>query len=188
MKDGLGIKGHVISQLWKPRTNLLGHRSGERTRGGLILADRQEMENLVTDVGDQMYGDAYAGLHANATVTDPDPVTGMQLGTGATAAAKTGAGAATVTYISGSNVAIDAGFPTSTSPGAARRISWETTWGAGVATNAAIAEAVITNDIGLPDVTSIEADTISRVVFGATIDKQAGDTLVVTWHHDLLGA
>jgi hypothetical protein len=180
--EDLGIKGLVIARLWTPKTNFLA--PGPRR----LLKDYQEMENLVTRVGDQMYGDAYAGLHANATVTDPDPVTGMQLGTGVTAAAKTGAGAATVTYKTGSNVAIDGSFPTSALNGSSRRIVWESTWGAGVATDAALAEAVITNDIGLPDVTSIEADTVSRVVFGATIDKQAGDTLVVTWNHDLLGA
>jgi hypothetical protein len=180
--DGLGIRGLVIATLWTPRTNLLNGPSG------LILKERQIMPNLVTRVGDQHYGDAFAGLHANATVADPDPVTGMQLGTGGTAAAKTGAFAATETYVSGSNVAIDAGFPTSGLSVNSRRIQWETTWGAGVATNGALAEVVITKDIGLPDVTSIEADTISRAVFGAPIDKQAGDTLVVTWNHDLLGA
>jgi hypothetical protein len=181
-RDGLGIKGLVIAELWTPRRNLLA--AGPR----MLLKQCEIAANLVTQVGDQQYGNAYAGLHANATVTDPDPVTGMQLGTGSTAAAKTGAGAATVTYISGSNQAIEATYPQSTLNGASRRITWQSIWAPGDSTNSAIREAVITKDIGLPDVTSIESDTISRVVFGSAIDKQAADTLTVTWHHDLLGA
>lgn len=181
-RDGMGIKGFVVATLWAPKTNLLAPGPA------LILKQRVESENLVTQTGDQYYGDAGAGLHASGNVTDPNPVTGMRLGTGATAAAKTGAGAAIVTYISGSNIAIDAGFPTSGLNGSSRRITWQTVWNPGVATNAAIAEAVITNEVGLTDVAGTAGNTISRTVFGATIDKQAGDTLTVTWYHDLLGA
>lgn len=182
MDSPVGIRGFVIARLTTPKTNLL--LPGPKTLTKMLL----EQENLVTRVGDQYYGDAGAGLHANATVTDPEPVKGMQLGTGSTAAAKTGAGAAIVTYITGSNNAIDGSFPTSTLNGSSRRITWETTWGAGDSTNSAIAEAVIVNPTTFADSGAAEADTISRVVFGSTIDKQAGDTLTVTWYHDLLGA
>lgn len=181
-RESVGIRGFVIARLTTPKTNLLA--PGPKILTKLVL----EQPNLVTESGDLYYGAAGAALNANATVTAPVGVKGMQLGTGVTAAAKTGAGAAIVTYISGSNNAIDAGFPTSTIPASARRITWETTWAAGDSTNAAIAEAAIVNPTTFADSGAAAADTISRVVFGATIDKQAGDTLTVTWYHDLLGA
>jgi hypothetical protein len=114
-------------------------------------------------------------------------VTGMRLGTGVTAAAKTGAGAAIVTYITASQQPLVGGFPTSSIPGSARRIQYQSLWGAGVATNSAITEAVITNETPLSNVAGVAADTISRVVFTAK-DKQAADTLTITWNHDILGA
>jgi hypothetical protein len=146
------------------------------------LKDYEELTNLVTQVGDQYYGERAAGIGS-----PPGQVTGMRLGTGTTAAAKTGAGAAIVTYISGSQAAIDGSFPTSSIPGSARRIQWKTTWAAGTATNSAITEAVITNESPLTNVAGTAANTISRVVFTAK-DKQAGDSLAITWNHDLLGA
>lgn len=184
-RESVGIRGFVIARLTTPKTNLLA--PGPKILTKLVL----EQPNLVTQSGDLYYGAAGAALNANATVSAPTGVKGMILGTGATAAAKTGATAAAIgagTYISGSNNAIDAGFPTSTLNGSSRRITWETTWAAGDATNGAIAEAAIVNPTTFSDTGHAEADTISRVVFGATIDKQAGDTLTVTWYHDLLGA
>src|SRR5262245_21565109 len=79
--------------------------------------------NLITDIGDQYYGERAAGIGGA-----PNQVTGMRLGTGSTAPSKTGAGAAIVTYVSGSQKAIDGGFPTSSQPGGAgtaRRIQWK---------------------------------------------------------------
>jgi hypothetical protein len=180
--SGMGIKGLVIAELWTPKRNLLA--SGPRD----LLKLRLEEANLVTEQGDKNYGDAFAGLHASGNVTDPDPVTGMQLGTGSTAAAKTGAGAAVVTYISGSNQAIAASYPQSALNGSSRRISWQAIWVPGDSTNSAIRECVLVTDVGLPDSAATAAETVSRVVFGSAIDKQAADTLTVTWHHDLLGA
>lgn len=182
MDNPIGIRGLVIARLMTPKRNLL--MPGPK----MLVKQLIETPNLVTRMGDKYYGEAGAALHANATVAAPTAVKGMQLGTGTTAAAKTGAGSAIVTYISGSNNPITAGFPTSTLNGSSRRITWETSWAAGDSTNAAIAEAAIVNPTSFADSGAAEADTISRVVFGATIDKQAGDTLTVTWHHDLLGA
>lgn len=153
-----------------------------RTDHGIVVVERQVVDNLVTQVGDQYYGERAAGVS-----TPPDQVTGMRLGTGTTAAAKTGAGAAIVTYLSGSNQAIAGGFPTSTLNGSARRIQWQAVWAAGDATDSAITEAVLTNEDPLTDVAGSAADTIARVVFSA-IDKGAADTLTITWSHDLLGA
>lgn len=143
-------------------------------------------DNLVTDVGDGYYAAAAAGLHASGNVGDPDPVTGMRLGTGgATAAAKNGAGAAIVTYVSGSNQAIDAGFPTHDGTGL---VTWQSTWAAGDATANGIDEVVITNEVGLTDVAGTAANTISRAVLSPVVNKGASDTLEVTWTHTLTGA
>jgi hypothetical protein len=117
-------------------------------------------------------------------------VTGMRLGTGgATAATKTGAGAAIVTYTTASQVAINGSFPTSSIPGSARRIQWKTTWGAGVATANGISEWVITTEQPLSNVAGTAANTISRAVdVAGAVNKGASDTLDITWNHDLLGA
>lgn len=181
-RESVGIRGFVIARLTTPKTNLL--LPGPKTLTKMVI----EQPNLVTDNGDLYYGAAGAALNANATVSAPNGVKGMNLSTQSTVAAKSGAGSYIVTGITGSGLAIDAGFPTSTKPAAARRITWETTWGAGVATNAAIASASICNPAAAIADSNAEADTIAYVVFGATIDKQAGDTLTVTWYHDLLGA
>lgn len=67
--------------------------------------------NLITDAGDLYYATrAIAGV-TPAAPADATKMTGMKLGTGTTAAAKNGAGAALVTYLSGSNVAFDASYP-----------------------------------------------------------------------------
>lgn len=143
----------------------------------------EEVENLVTQVGDQYYGERAAGI-----ASPPAQVTGMRLGTGgATAASKTGAGAAIVTYIAGSNVAISAGYPTSSIPASSRVITWQSSWAAGIATQVGITEVVITNETPLTNVAGVAANTIARAVL-ATFDKGANDTLNVTWTHSLLGA
>lgn len=178
VSERLGIRGHGVVELWTPiRNGLVG------TIGRLVLVQRVEFENLITEVGDEYYGERAAGI-----ASPPGQVTGMRLGTGSTTPAKTGAGAAIVTYVSGSALAIDGSFPTSALSGSSRRIQWKTTWGAGVATANGIAEAVITNESPLTDVTGSAANTISRALVSPTVNKGASDTLAITWNHDLLGA
>lgn len=147
---------------------------------------RCEFRNLVTEKGDQYYGERASGIGS-----PPNQVTGMKLGTGSTAVAKTGAGAALVTYLSGSHQAIAGGFPTSTQPGGAgtaRVITWQSVWAAGVATTAsAITEVVIVIDT-LADATSTAANTIARALLTGISSKGASDTLTVTWNHSILGA
>lgn len=139
--------------------------------------------NLITQVGDQMYMERGANLGG-----PPDFPTGMRLGTGgATAAAKTGAGAAIVTYISASSIGPDAGFPTSALNVNARRITYQTVWAAGIATNGAIDEWVVTNETALTDVAGVAANTVSRAVTGTPLNKTATDTLTITWTHDFEG-
>lgn len=143
--------------------------------------------NLITQVGDQYYGERAAGI-----ASPPAQVTGMRLGTGgATTSAKTGAGAAIVTYLAGSNKAIDGGFPTSALNSGSRRIAFKTSWAAGQGTGNGINEAVITNETPLTDVAGSAANTIARAdntLMTPTVNKGALDTLAVTWYHDLLGA
>jgi len=162
------LRGHGIARLLGPDGELK-----------LLVAFR----NLITEVGDEYYGDRAAGI-----ATPPDQVSGMRLGTGTTAVAKTGAGAAIVTYVTGSSIAIDGSFPTSALSGSSRRIQWETTWAAGVATANDISEVVITNEDPLSNVAGAAANTISRALLSPVVNKGADDTLVVTWNHDILGA
>jgi hypothetical protein len=147
------------------------------------MAQEVEFDNLVTQVGDQYYGERAAGI-----ASPPGQVTGMRLGTGSTAVAKTGAGAAIVTYTNASQVAISGGFPTSSIPGSARRIQWQALWGAGVATASGLNEVVITNESPITNVAGTTANTISRALLSPVVNKGASDTLTVTWNHDLLGA
>ena len=75
--DGVRIVGHVVAEMFGPDG---------------VLKARVESHNLITAVGDQLYASRGAGLTSSAVPT------GMKLGTGSTAVAKTGAGAALVTY------------------------------------------------------------------------------------------
>ena len=115
-------------------------------------------------------------------------VTGMRYGTGTTAVAKTGAGAAIVTYVAASPQALDANFPTSALSGSSRRIQYKVTWAAGTATSNAISEVVITNEAPLSDAAGTAANTIARALISPVVNKGAGDSLTVTWNHDLLGS
>lgn len=166
--DQMGMRGFVEVELWDED-------------GNLKLS--YVVPNLITEVGDEYYGERAAGI-----ASPPDQVTGMRLGTGTTAVAKTGAGAAIVTYVTGSNKAIDGSFPTSALQGSSRRIQWKTTWAAGEGTANNIAEVVITNENPLTNVAGTAANTISRALLSPLVNKAAGDTLAVTWNHDLLGA
>lgn len=172
--DRVGIHGHGVAQLWTPSI---------RRPGKLLLAQEVFFDNLVTQVGDQYYGERAAGI-----ASPPGQVTGMRLGTGSTAVAKTGAGAAIVTYTTASQVAISGSFPTSSIPSSARRIQWQALWSAGTATASGLNEVVITNESPLTNVAGTAANTIARALLSPVVNKGASDTLTVTWNHDLLGA
>lgn len=143
----------------------------------------ETVENMVTRIGDQYYGERAAGI-----ASPPAQVTGMQLGTGgAQAAAKTGTGAAIVTVVPNSLVGIDSTWPQSSLSGSSLQIQWKTTWPAGTATANSINEVVLVNQATGTQTAAPESATIARAVFGGS-SKQAGDTLTVTWNHLLLGA
>lgn len=164
--------GNVLIQLFDEHGNLKDER-----RGG----------NLITDAGDLYYAGMAIALVTPAAPAQPTKMSGMKLGTGTTAVAKAGAGAALVTYISGSNNPFDATWPQTQNLGAGLGVNgqYKTTWPAGDTTNAAITEAVIVNDAAT-DATSTAANTAQRIVFTA-INKGASDTLVITWNAKFLG-
>jgi hypothetical protein len=144
--------------------------------------------NLVTTAGDQYYAQkAIVGV-APAAPTAPTVATGMKLGTGTTAAAKSGAGAALVTYLTASNRAFDSAFPTASAVGGDTGwyANYQTTWPAGTATNTAITEVVIVND-SATNATSTAANTYSRAL-PTLINKTASDSLEIAWSHRFLGA
>jgi hypothetical protein len=124
-------------------------------------------------------------------------VSSMKLGTGSTAAAKNGAGAALVTYQTGSVKVVDANYPTFIeTAGAGTAVLYQTTWPSGWNSGASwtgIQEAVIV--IGEPnatlagsyDATTTAAYSIARATF-TSVNKNSTDTLVVQWTHTLLGS
>jgi hypothetical protein len=173
IKDGFGLVGFGVVEL--------------RDRRGLLI-EAQPFANLITDAGDLYYATRGIAAVSPATPADATKVNGMKLGTGTTAAAKNGAGAALVTYLTASNVVFDATFPSTSNLGAGLGVQavYKTTWAAGTATNTAITEAAIVNDQAT-NATTTAANSISRVVFTA-VNKGASDTLAITWNHKFLGA
>lgn len=171
--DSMGITGEVIIELFGP--------DGE-------LKEQQIVKNLVTTAGDEYYAKKAITAIAPASPSAPTAATGMKLGTGATAAAKSGAGAALVTYESASNNLFDGSFPTTIDEtgDTGWSASYKVTWAAGDVTETALTEAVIVNDAA-SDATSSAANTYSRVTFSA-INKTAADSLAITWNHKFLGA
>lgn len=168
IKEPMFIRGHGLAIV--------------RTDEGKIK-QKIRFENLVTQIGDQYYGERAAGI-----ASPPAQVTGMRLGLSTTAPTKTGGGAAIVSYLSGSAIALDSGFPSSSLSGSSRRITWQAVWPAGTATSNGIAEVVLTNETPLTNIAGVAANTISRALLSPVADKGAGDTLTVVWYHDLLGA
>lgn len=139
-------------------------------------------KNLITDVGDNYYAQrGIAGVNP-AAPADATKVTCMKLGTGSTAVAKNGAGAGLVTYLSGTNVAFDATYPSRSN----NVVTYRTTFGPGVGTHAALAEIVIA--VTNADSTSAAADCVARALISPTRNKTSSDTLVATWTHTFLGA
>jgi len=146
-----------------------------------VLKAREVVKNLVTSVGDRLYASRGAGLTTSAVPT------GMRLGTGSTAVAKSGAGAAIVTYLSTSNKAFDATFPSETGG----VVTYKRTYAAGEATTASpITEVVINTDTITNDnaTTATAANTVSRALLTGIGSKGASDTLTITWTHTILGA
>ncbi|HVH54483.1 MAG TPA: hypothetical protein VNA32_10190 [Actinomycetota bacterium] len=168
MNEATSIVGHIVWQLHAADGSLI--REGS-------------VKNLVTAVGDQMYAERGAGISGA-----PAAPTGMKLGTGSGAPAKTSTGSALVTYLTNSHQGFDSTYPSSALNGSSRRVTYRATFGAGKATTAsAITEVVIVNE-SLTDATSASAATIARGLITGVGSKGSGETLTITWTHDILGA
>ena len=152
------------------------------------LKHQEQVKNLITDAGDLYLMTRVGAGVLPAGPADATKVTGMKLGTSSTAASKNGAGAALVTYLSGSNKTFDATYPQIANLGAGLgvQVVYKCSWAAGVATNSSLQEVVIVNDAGT-NATSTSANTISRLIFTA-VNKGASDTLAITWAHKFLGS
>lgn len=176
-----GIKGYGTIELFR---NVDPDRPRELWKPDLEVP----FANLITDAGDLYIAGKVIVAIGPANPTAPTAANGMKLGTGVTAAAKSGAGGALVTYLTASNLAFDATFAATNNLGAGLGVEsrYKTTWGAGVATNSAITECAIVNDQATNATTSA-ANTYSRIVFTA-INKGAFDSLAITWAWKFLGA
>jgi len=162
------------------RVGLTGTITAELRGPDGSLKARCQVPNLITNVGDAYY----AGRAALSSGL-PAQITGFRLGTGSTAVAKTGAGAALVTYLAGSNKANDATFPQV----AGGVVTYKRTYAAGEATTASpITECVLVNDSIAGDVTSPAGNTISRGLLVGIGSKNALDSLTVTWSHSAIGS
>lgn len=147
------------------------------------LASAGEGENIVTSVGDRMYAGRGAGI--TSPLAAP---TCMKLGISSTTPSKSGAGSGLGTYLSDSHQAFDSTFPSGAAQGNGWRITYKVTYAAGKATSAsAITEAVLVNDT-LANATTASGSTIARILLTGIASKGAGQTLTITWTHDLLGA
>lgn len=138
--------------------------------------------NLITTSGDQFHAKKIAGV----TVTAPN---GMKLGTGTTAEAKSGTGAALVTYLAGSNQLLDATYPQASAKAgtdAGWQVTWQCTWPAGDLSATGIAEVALVTDADV-NATSSSTNTYARAKFGAAQDVALSQSLTVIWNQLHLG-
>lgn len=147
------------------------------------IKDIEPFTNLITTFGDEYYAKRGAAGIGTPNLAQPTLANGMKLGTGTTAAAKSGAGAALVTYESASNNLFDTTHPSlvDETGDTGWTIQYKNTWAAGDVTETALTEAVIVND-AQTDATSAAGNTLSRVTFTAK-NKTADDSLAITWGH-----
>lgn len=147
--------------------------------------------NLITTKGDEYYAKKACVSVGDYGATAPTAANGMKLGSGTTAAAKSGAGSYIVTYLTGSNNAFEASIPTATAVAGTDtgwQVKYECFWGDGDVTSATIWEVALVTD----QATNAAGDansTYARVKFPTVVDKSgAGATLRITWYHKMLGA
>jgi hypothetical protein len=182
--DSTGLGDTITSaagyQRGEPDTAVLrGHGVAEVHGPDGELKASIAFSNLITAVGEQRY--AEAGAMASPSVAVP---TGMQLGTGTTAPAKTGAGSSIGTLVASSLLPLN-GTPTSSVPSSVRRITYATTWAAGTATANGIAEVALVNQSIGTQTAAPASSTIARALLSPAVNKGSADSLTVTWHHDI---
>lgn len=156
--------------------------------GDMRIKDIEPFANRITTFGDEYYAKRAAAGIGTPNLAQPTLANGMKLGTGTTAAAKSGAGAALVTYEAASNNLFDTTHPAlvDETGDTGWSVVYKNTWAAGDVTDPALTEAVVVND-AQTDATSAAGNTIARVVFTAK-NKTADDTLAITWSHTFNGA
>ncbi len=169
MDDENTLTGFVVIELFGP--------DGE-------LKERVETSNIITDTGDLYVAGKIIAAIAPASAAAPTAATGMQIGSGSTAVAKSGAGGAIVTLLAGQ--AFDATFPSTANLGAGLGVNavYKTTYAAGTGTGT-VTEATLTN--GAIGTASTAGNTIARIIFTGVV-KGAADSLSVSWNHKALGA
>lgn len=147
-------------------------------------------ENLITDAGDLYIAQMVIAGVQPANASAPTKAIGMKLGTGTTSPAKNGAGAALVTYQSGSHRAFDSANPITNNLGAGLGVQsrYVTTYPAGVVTVNGLAEAIICCEATLTDATNTAGTTACRALLSPVVNKGAADTLTITWNWKFLGA
>lgn len=173
MKNPIGLKGIAVISLFDEE---------------MALKHRQTVYNLITTNGDLYYATRSAAGVLPAAIADITKANGMKLGTGTTLPTKSGVGSALITYTTGSNQPFTTSFPTVTPVGTdiGYNLLYYAIWAPTVATNSALSEAVIIND-SASNATSTAANTVARITF-TPINKQAGDTLEISWSHTFIGA
>jgi hypothetical protein len=116
LRDCLEAAHQLATQL-HDGAGFVGYGVVELTDGDGHLKSLSPFANLITDAGDLYTAQKVIVGIAPAAPSAPTAMSGMKLGTGTTAVAKNGAGAALVTYLAGSNLAFDATFPSTTNLG-----------------------------------------------------------------------
>lgn len=185
LHDTFTIAKEMARDLESERYGIVGYGIIELFDETGELKESKPFANLITDTGDLYYAQMSIALVTPAAPAQPTKLTGMQIGSGVTAVAKSGAGAAMVTWLAG--VAFDATYPQTNNLGAGLGVEavYKTTYPAGTGTGT-INEATLTNTATL-GTGSNAGNTIGRILTGSTV-KAAGDALAITWRNKFLGA
>ena len=162
MRDTLGVGDGILVAMNRGRVvesfvPIAGEVFLELIDSNGELKDQQRVSNLVVDAGENHIADRLSTSPTGAAMG------WMAIGTGSTAAAfgDTALGAET-----------DRNALTSATD-SANVVTYVGTWAAGDGTNAALREAGIFNAVST-------GTMLARAVY-SNIDKQAGDTLTITW-------
>lgn len=151
------------------------------------LKQRSYFGNLITTNGDKVYASR------GSNVSPENVASGMRIGYGTDAVAKSGTGSYISSYETskGASQAMDGSYPTCAAIGS--DVGWRVTYKVTYETSegnltSAIAETVVTNESGPTDVQGTAANTISRALVSPTVSKTSSDTLAITWQHDFYDA
>lgn len=135
-------------------------------------------KNIITDAGDQYYAEGAVGSPSWT-------VAGMRLGTGTTAPTK--ADTDVTTFLTGSEKAIDTGYPTTNDTDADNTgagvdvVTWRVSYGTAEANGTGIAEGAIVDNLTTP------TKALTHFLFSAAFDKTSNDTLKVIVNHTFNG-